>query len=593
MLKRWIRLIIISLTFSLPAVHAKESHQIKWHEWSNSVFEQAARENRFVLMDLEAVWCHWCHVMDQETYGNPGVADLINQHFMAVKVDQDARPDLSNRYIEFGWPATIFFAADGTEIVKRRGYIPPERMQRLLQAIIDDPSPEKSGTSFEGLDFTRESSLPASLRAELERRHREYYDEKLGGLPILQKFLVRDNVEYDMWKAAKGDPLSEKRARQTLDAALGLLDPVWGGFYQYSTHSDWQHPHFEKIMPVQAGYLRIYALAYAQLRDPHYLNAAEAVVNYLNNFLTSPEGAFYVSQDADLIQGQHSGDYFALDDQQRRAKGIPRVDKHLYARENGWAIEALATLYEVTLNKQYLDRALRAARWVESNRTLPGGGFSHDKKDKAGPYLGDTLAMGRACLQLYRVTADREWLQKARDALTYMAANFMGATAGMLSAVADESPIKPVPLNDENVDFARFANLLYQYTGDNSSQQGIQHTLRFLTNEQVATKWITESGILLLDDELKQDPLHLTIVGSKKDDHARKLFRAAVLTPHWYKRVEWWDRAEGNLTNPDVQYPELSKAAAFVCTENRCSLPQFTPEDLATLIENLKRTDPS
>jgi len=346
-------------------------------------------------------------------------------------------------------------------------------------------------------------------------------------------------------------------------------------------------------MPVQAGYLRIYALAYAQFREPRYLNTAEAVARYLNDFLTSPEGAFYVSQDADLIQGQHSGDYFAFDDQQRRSRGIPRVDKHIYARENGWAIEALATLYEVTLNDQYLERAQRAARWIESNRALPRGGFRHDEKDTAGPYLGDTLAMGRACLQLYRVTADRKWLQKARDALAYMTANFMGETAGMLSAVDDDSPIKPVPLIDENVEFARFANLLYQYTGDNSYRKGIQHAMRFLANEQVATKWITESGILLLDDELQQDPLHLTIVGSKQDDHALKLFRTAVLTPRWYKRVEWWDRTEGNLPNPDVQYPELNKAAAFVCTEKRCSLPQFTPEDLALLIEHLQQSDPS
>ncbi|MGH8677774.1 MAG: DUF255 domain-containing protein, partial [Burkholderiales bacterium] len=90
-----------------------------WQPWSDAVFERAKRENRFVLLDLEAVWCHWCHVMERETYHDPAVMGLLDQHYIAVKVDQDARPDLSRRYENYGWPATIVFGPDGREIVKR------------------------------------------------------------------------------------------------------------------------------------------------------------------------------------------------------------------------------------------------------------------------------------------------------------------------------------------------------------------------------------------------------------------------------------------------------------------------------------------
>lgn len=577
--------ILILLNMSISAVQAGESTLIKWQKWTPELFAQAQSEQRLILLDLEAVWCHWCHVMDQKTYANPEVADLIKQHFIAVKVDQDARPDLSTRYEEYGWPATIFFAADGTEIVKRRGYIAPERMLKLLQAIVEDPSPEKGASKTGDIVYSRETLLSKSLRAELERKDRVNYDEKLGGLPIAQKFLVRDNVEYEMWRAIHGDKTQEQRARQTLDAALGLLDPAWGGFYQYSTHFDWQHAHYEKIMSVQTGYMRIYALAYQQFQEPRYLKAADAVVQYLDDFLTSPDGAFYVSQDADLIRGKHSEDYFSLNDEQRRAQGIPRVDKHIYARENGWAIEALATLYEATLDEQYLHRAIKAVRWVEAHRRLDHGGFRHDEVDVAGPYLGDTLAMGRAYLQLYRVTAEREWLQKSRDAADFIASHFIEAgSAGVFSAVAGEGPIKPLPLIEENIEYARFVNLLFQYTGDSKYQKHIESAQRYLVTKEVATKWLTETGILLLDDELKQDPLHLTIVGSKKDKAALQLFKAALQTPRWYKRVEWWDRAEGDLPNPDVKYPEFKKAAAYVCTENRCSLPLFSQADLQEML---------
>src|SRR4030095_6417489 len=117
---------------------------IEWQRWSDDIFEKAKRENRFVLLDLEAVWCHWCHVMDEITYHDPKVIELIKSRYIPVRVDQDSRPDLSNRYEYYGWPATIVFTPGGSEIAKRRGYIPPKPMASLLQAIIDDPSPGPS-----------------------------------------------------------------------------------------------------------------------------------------------------------------------------------------------------------------------------------------------------------------------------------------------------------------------------------------------------------------------------------------------------------------------------------------------------------------
>jgi uncharacterized protein YyaL (SSP411 family) len=205
------------------------------------------------------------------------------------------------------------------------------------------------------------------------------------------------------------------------------MDSAWGGVYQYSTDRDWQHPHFEKIMQMQAEDLRIYAEAYALWHDNAYLQAAKQIRSYLKNFLTSPEGASYTSQDADLVPGEHGGEYFQLSDAGRRQRGVPRIDTHIYARENGWAIDALATLYAVTGKQDYLDDAIRAANWIIVHRALPGGGFRHDEKDPAGPYLGDTLFMGRAFLTLYAVTTDRAWLRRAEEAVQFISADFKAA----------------------------------------------------------------------------------------------------------------------------------------------------------------------
>ena len=178
--------------------------------------------------------------------------------------------------------------------------------------------------------------LADELRAVLKKQIVDSHDFKVGGLLQQQKFMDRDTVEYALEMARGGDLQARSIATQTLDGALNLLDPVWGGVYQYSTNGDWKHRHFEKILFVQADYMRVYALASQQLNTPRYLKAARDIYRYVNTFLLSPEGAYYVSQDADLVKGQHSQNYFALADAQRRSRGIPAIDRHLYARENGW-----------------------------------------------------------------------------------------------------------------------------------------------------------------------------------------------------------------------------------------------------------------
>src|SRR6195952_168667 len=168
---------------------------IKWNGWSDELFSRATAEKRFVILDLEAVWCHWCHVMEKTTYSDPQVQDLLTSKYLPVRVDQDANPDLSSRYGDWGWPATIVFGPDGTEIAKIRGYIEPERMQALLKAIIDDPSPGPSvGEAFEVKPSTS-AFLSKQARAELSKNVDESYEEKLGGWGDTQKFIEADSMD--------------------------------------------------------------------------------------------------------------------------------------------------------------------------------------------------------------------------------------------------------------------------------------------------------------------------------------------------------------------------------------------------------------
>ncbi|MGH8541378.1 MAG: hypothetical protein ACRETW_12855, partial [Stenotrophobium sp.] len=459
-----------------------------------------------------------------------------------------------------------------------------------LQAIVDDPTPGPSVRPQTAVEFGA-SALTPELRATLQKNFLAEYDSQNGSWGLQQKFLDWDSTEYALTLARTGNAAAQKFVRQTLTAQLNLLDPAWGGVYQYSTNGDWQHPHFEKIMAMQANNLRIYALAYLQNQNPDDLKAALAIRNYLRNFLTSPQGAFYTSQDADLVDGQHGAGYFRLDDAARRKLGTPRVDKHIYARENGWAIQAMATLYTATGDATDLATAVKAAQWIIAHRALPDGGFRHDARGAAGPYLGDTLAMARAFLSLYEVTADRVWLTRAQAAAKFMAHDFATADhAGYVTAKpAKHQPFKPQPLRDENVALARFANLLFHYTGNIADKKMAQTAMRYLAAPAIAERFPAAS-VLLTDEELNREPVHLTVVGGKSDATAGALFKIALTFPGAYKRVEWWDRSTGPLPNPDVPYPDFHKPAAFICTANRCSSPIFKPEDLKRKVLLISRT---
>jgi uncharacterized protein YyaL (SSP411 family) len=580
----------------LQASHAQsvpspEHKAIVWRSWNESVFTEAEREHKFVLLDLEAVWCHWCHVMDQKTYDDPKVIALINSRYIAVRVDQDSRPDLANRYEDYGWPATVVYNADGGEIVKRSGFLPPEQMASMLQAIIDDPTAGPSVTNqivlrLKGNIFGSEAGIRV-----LKQQFVSDYDRKLGGWSTVHKYLDWDNVEYAMAESRNGDANATAMARQTLGGQMKLVDPVWGGVYQYSIE-DWDHPHFEKLIQMQAENLRIYSEAYEQWKDPAYLQTAQRIHNYVRTFLTSADGVVYTSQDADVVPGQPAESYFRLSDQERRKIGVPRIDQHVYARENGWYIRALVAIYSVTGDSQYRNEAVRAADWILQNRSASGGGFRHGT-DSSRLYLGDTLAMGQAFLALYMATSDPAWLSRAGQAADFMRKHFAfvqdGSPIGFVTSLDEGSAetLKPKPQFDENVALARFGNFLFHYSNDAADRTMAETALRYAAAPEVAhSRGAYVGGLLLAENELSSDPLHIVVIGRKTDPATSDLFAAALAYPCLYKQLERYDPDDSASSAVVASYPKSEKAAAFVCSHQSCSNPVFGKEQLLALLDH-------
>ncbi len=579
---------------SVRAESAEQPSTLKWQPWSDAAFAQARAEHKFVLLDLEAVWCHWCHVMDDVTYRDPIVMRLLNQRYILVKVDQDARPDISNRYQDWGWPATIVFAADGSEIVKRQGYIPPRPMSSMLQAIIDDPSPGPSVEKEADFHAASDAAIGDELLKRIYQAYDNQYDKEASGWGFGHKYLDADSVELALQLGAEGDADYAKRATDTLNNAAALIDPVWGGMYQYSVDGVWSEPHFEKLISIQADALRDYSLAFAQTQNPAFLKAAQAVSRFVEEFLTSPEdGAFYVSQDADLHDGEENAAYFKLADSERRKQGIPRVDKHEYARENGRMVSALATYYAATGDALALTRAKTAAKWIKEHRAIaagqggPVGGYRHGENDAAGPYLADTLCMGQGLLDLYIVDGDHEDLRGAIAAEKFIASAFKPEGPGMgfvSSRTPTDAAYRPHPDREENIALVRFASMLAFITGDERIHATAAEAMRYVAAEQVALKPLS-AGVLLANDAFNAAPIHVTIEGSPVDPAAIALHNAALRSIVSDELIEMRDPADPSPSPTSIEYPKLDRAALFLCTARACSSPVYHADDVRKKIE--------
>ncbi len=406
------------------------SQQFTWSAWSDESFARAKREHRFILLDCAAEWCHWCHVMDETTYLDPDIGKTLNDRFVAIKVDIDARPDLAERYGAWGWPATVIFSPDAEELGKFRGYLSPEEFKPILANISEAPTK----ATRVGADPRAPVDALGWIGVRVTRDMDEWYDSDEGSWGRRQKAPIGANIEFELRRAAHGDTNALKRAVFSLQKQRALIDPIWGGVYQYSAASTWNEAHFEKLMTYQAANLEAYARGYAATSNETFLADARKIDGYITDFLTSSNGTFFATQDADLnahekakpfVDG-HS--YYALDDAGRRKLGIPRIDTHVYARENGLAIAALCTLYEVTRDEAVLKRAQRGADAILMSQVTADGSV---RRQKAGPvYLADAAVFGWALTRLATITNDTKY----RDAATRMGEatvkNFLDAETG-------------------------------------------------------------------------------------------------------------------------------------------------------------------
>jgi len=332
-----------------PYLLQHASNPVDWHAWGDEAFERARREDRPVFLSIGYSTCHWCHVMERESFADEDVARLLNAAFVCVKVDREERPDLDQHYMAVcqaltgsgGWPLTVvltpekraFFA--GTYFPRSRRWGRPglvdlvpllaeawrTRREEVLRsageilAAVGRERPKERAGAGERLS---EATLDAALR-DLAAD----YDEARGGFGAAPKFPLshRTGLLLRYWKRT-GNGEALKMARATLGAMRrgGIYDQIGFGFHRYSTDADWLIPHFEKMLYDQALLAEVYAEAFLATGEPLFRRTAAEVADYVLRDLAAPDGAFYAAEDADS-EGEEGRFYLWTLDELREALG--------------------------------------------------------------------------------------------------------------------------------------------------------------------------------------------------------------------------------------------------------------------------------
>jgi uncharacterized protein len=390
--------------------------EIGWREWGADAFTAARAEDKPILLGISAVWCHWCHVMDETSYSDPGVIELINREYIPIRVDNDLRPDVNNRYNMGGWPTTAFLTPQG-DILTGATYLPPDQMLGALQRVAGFYRTRKPEIVAQVLESRKKAAtMVAASAGSLDPRLvdavlaavENAYDRTYGGFGGSPKFPQTEAMALLIEQAARREePQLLEMARFTLSqmAGGGTYDHVEGGFFRYSTTQDWSVPHFEKMLEDHAGLVSALALA----GEGEILDSASG---YLDTVLRDPATGLYAgSQDADEA-------YYALDAAGRAGLEPPYVDRRVYSNWNSMLavayLEADARLGRPVLREE----ALKLLVSLFQDSFTAAGGMLH--AEGAGGQLGDQVWALLAAVRAFQAGLGPRWLETAEQLAAHL-----------------------------------------------------------------------------------------------------------------------------------------------------------------------------
>ena len=565
------------------------AHLIDWQPWAAETFQRAQAEDRPVLVSVSAVWCYWCHVMDETSYSDPDVQALLASHFVPVRVDNDHRPDINSRYNVGGWPTTAFLTPHGG-LVGGATYLPPDQFLAMLSEMHEAYRADKPRLYTQARDLLHRRRdharrvaagppLDAAIGDRVARIVAGAYDAINGGFgdepkftnPAILRFLVH------LFRTT-GEEFYASMLRKTLDrmAEAPVNDSIDGGFFRHSTTPDWSEPQREKLLDDNLHLARSYLDASILLDESHYQAVAETTIDYVMSHLYDDDVPGFRGS-----QGAHSG-YFALSADERASAAPPEPDPSCYVNSNSLAVIVLLEASWKLGRTDLADTALRVLDHLcaLSDADKSGHVYSAGGNDDGPVFLIDWAWLLAALMQAHASTADQGYRDRAVTVASVLTDRYFDEDrGGFFDIEADDAAVghlqvreKPLP---DNMAAVEALLRLYQTTRNEDYRQICEATLSaFVETSREHGEFAADFGLAIRQFESAM--VEVTVEGRPEDPACQELLRASIRL------------SSANLDIKTVRSADGDRGArAHVCLDTVCLPPVDNPSDLADAVASL------
>lgn len=568
------------------------AHEIDWRTWGKEAFAEADAADRPVLLCLMAVWCQWCHQMDETTYSDEQLIALINTHFVPIRVDADQYPHVHDRYIAGGWPTNAFLTPTG-EVLWAGTYIDPAQFATVAEGVRSAWAERRVelGAEVERRRKALEAARGRVSSIGIVRREAaddvwsallESFDARNGGFGTAPKYPTPDAIELLMVKAGDENGTATTIATQTLDGMIAgaLWDDDAGGFFRYAHGADWTQPQTEKLLTVNAGLLRAYATAAHVFGRADWRTIAERLVSWVDGTLALEQGLWSASQSSDpqYYEGGAGG-----------GQAAPAVDTVLYTSANAQWVRALAEAGARLEQRAWVQAAERALRQLQDQMMAPNQLFYHYREPNTEPQLPhlliDVLEVARACVAVAQATGRSELLAQARAHTAAIEKSFWADEGGFYDRTRTTHDVGVLRYRDRpfdtNADTARLLIELTIALGERSYRALAERTLALLS--PAAGRYsVGGSGFALAVHEFFEPPIQIFIVGGGQ--LADSLREAALVVPIAGRRV--WPLPAGGRVGTQ-NFALHGSATAYVVGPRGGSIPVTDPTALPEAVASV------
>jgi len=450
-----------------PYLQQHAHNPVNWYPWGQEALEKARNENKIIIISIGYAACHWCHVMEQESFEDEEVSAFMNEHFVSIKVDREERPDVDHVYLTAvqlltnrgGWPLNCVALPDGRPIYGGT-YFPKERWLDMLKQvsdfIINNPEKAEEQAKFltEGVQSNemifKESENTVFLLNDLEDIFsiwKNSIDFKNGGygnapkfpMPVSLQFLLQFN-----YLTQQKDALTAVLVTLNKMADGGIYDQVGGGFSRYSTDDSWIVPHFEKMLYDNAQLISLYSAAYQKTKDPAYKKIVIETLNFIRRELTSPEGGYYSSLDADSedVEGKF---YTWTYDELKNILGSNSqlIMDYFHVTEQGNWENSQNILFKSADNNQLISRYKISEAELEERLNEAKIKLFTERSRRIRPATDDKILtswnglMLKATVDAYRTFNEDEYLNMAIKNAQFINSHLKSADQGLFRSYKD------------------------------------------------------------------------------------------------------------------------------------------------------------